>query len=253
MRIEVAYLTHRGANPAYNNQDALLVGGRVIQAQEGVVASDVFEGDRALLAVADGVSASPQADKASHVVLELLQKNFDQGEPFYPEKSLRSAQEKLLQSIPSRPIGASATVAGLALEGGRIKLFNAGDSKIYRFRSGKLEQMSCDHTVLHRLIKEGEIDPQEAEAHGEYARLLDSCLMAGTDGEGFEVSARSVALEPSCWLLCTDGLSDFVPTVQMAALLDDDLVQSVQRLFDAAMEAGGEDNVSIVLVRVAAG
>jgi serine/threonine protein phosphatase PrpC len=144
-----------------------------------------------------------------------------------------------------KDMGATLVVA--LLRKGRCFVANIGDSRAYRFRKGRLRQLTRDHSVVSELIEKGHIQPEEAEDH-EARGLITRYI-------GMEEKARahvhSFALKESDRiLLCTDGLTDMVPDKTIAAILKTatDPQRACQSLITAANAAGGHDNVTALLI-----
>ncbi len=144
----------------------------------------------------------------------------------------------------------TTVVAGLFFNDS-LTIAHVGDSRLYRCREGKLEQVTKDHSLLQELVSRGFYTPEEAQraaAKNYVTRALG--VEATVDVEITEVPA----LKDDLYLLCSDGLSDMV---------DDEDIQLTINTFGANLETlakqlvllsndnGGRDNVSIVLVRVA--
>ncbi|MGD2205379.1 MAG: protein phosphatase 2C domain-containing protein [Anaerolineae bacterium] len=144
-----------------------------------------------------------------------------------------------------------STLTLTVVEGERLTVTHVGDSRAYLWREGKLRQLTEDHSVPGALLKQGKITPQEAHEHP-HRSVLYRCL--GLKG-GVEVDIYpALALQSGDGLLlCSDGLWDMVyPVERIEALLNSsaDLPTACRRLIDAANEAGGEDNITVVLVRM---
>ncbi len=149
---------------------------------------------------------------------------------------------------------AGTTVAGVAIaahDGGSYWLvFNIGDSRVYRLAGGELEQISVDHSVVQELIDRGELSPHEAVGHP------DRHVITRAVGTGAEP-------EPDYWLIpagtadrvlvCSDGLTTELEDTTLLRVLSTvaDPQEAAQVLVTAALEAGGKDNISAVVVDVA--
>jgi serine/threonine protein phosphatase PrpC len=143
-------------------------------------------------------------------------------------------------------MGTTVVVAVLNRGGGWIG--HIGDSRAYRLRDGQLQQLTDDHTLVNELARSGQLSPEEAAQHPR-RNVLTRAL--GTDRD---VRADIVAID---WLsgdrllLCSDGLSGMVDAVMLTAALAENgatLEQVADRLVEMALDAGGDDNVTVVLV-----
>jgi serine/threonine protein phosphatase PrpC len=146
-------------------------------------------------------------------------------------------------------MGSTLTLA--VVEGNRATVANVGDSRAYLWRNGWLRQLTDDHSVPGALLRQGQITPEEADEHP-HRHVLYRCLGLKP---GLEVDIYpSLALRHGdALLLCSDGLWDMLsPAEKLAAFLTSETSPLVtcRRMVDAANEAGGEDNITVVLVRV---
>jgi protein phosphatase len=140
------------------------------------------------------------------------------------------------------------TVVMALLDGTSGLIGHIGDSRAYRLRGGQLELLTEDHTLVNELTKSGQLSPEEA-AHHPRRNVLTRAL--GTDRE-VEADVRVIDWQiGDLILLCSDGLSGLVEPVDVQATLEDPgaiLEQQAQKLIDLALAAGGDDNVTVVLV-----
>ncbi len=125
-------------------------------------------------------------------------------------------------------------------------LGHVGDSRIYRFREGKLEQMTDDHSLVGELMRAGYLTPEQAENHPNKNVILRA---VGTE-EGIDVDLAVEERKPGdLWLICSDGLHGMVPDSKMESILGVNTPEAATKLLlDAALAAGGRDNISVVLV-----
>ncbi len=169
------------------------------------------------------------------------------------QHAVERANQVLLGYARKRPqeagdLGSTLTLA--IIEDERLTVAHVGDSRAYLWREGRLQQLTEDHSVPGALLKQGQITPEEAHDHP-HRHVLYRCLGLKP---GVEVDIYpTLALRPGDGLLlCSDGLWDMVyPVERIEALLNSsaDLPTACRRLVNAANEAGGEDNITVVLVR----
>lgn len=141
-----------------------------------------------------------------------------------------------------------ATLALVWFLNQRVYLANVGDSRIYRWRQGRLRQLSRDHSVVAELIEEGQLQPHEAEEHEENGVIT---RYIGMD-ERARAWVRSFALQAGDrFLLCTDGLTDMVTEAEMTAVISETQTPQVccDRLVQMALTAGGYDNVTVLVTQ----
>ena len=215
-----------------------------------------------LFAVADGMGGHAYGEVASKMACEGLAEYYNKEQSpsnesdFHHAKLhhliqtiLRSHNQILRESEKNlRFKGMGTTLSALVLLKGKALIAHVGDSRIYRLRQGRLEQLTVDHTMAQFLMEVGEIVPEEAVKHP--ARHVLTQVM-GADIE--EIDTRVETLAPGdLFLLCSDGMYDMVTDDDMLKiLLTPSSVQAVcDQLLGAAIENGGKDNVTIVVVRV---
>jgi protein phosphatase len=170
------------------------------------------------------------------------------------EHAIERANQVLLGYARKHPgtagdMGSTLTLA--VVEDRRATVAHVGDSRAYLLRQGRLQQLTEDHSVPGALLRQGRITAQEAHDHP-HRSVLYRCLGLQP---GVQVDlVPSVDLTPGdLLLLCSDGLWDMVyPEDRLTALLADGVTPQAtcRRLVDAANEAGGEDNITVLLVRV---
>lgn len=229
-------ITHRGAVRAAN-EDAVLV------------RPDAGPG-LGLFAVADGMGGHEAGEVASALVVECLA-------ALAPAASgvalLRAAAGALAEANralrrlagPGRCIGTTALV--LVASAGRVAWVWAGDSRLYRWRAGRLVPLTRDHRYVETLVAQGLIAPEAAEAHP-LSHVLTRAVGAEDEldldrGEA-EVAAGDVLL------LCSDGLTGAVPEAEIARLLGGGSARAMaEALLETALGLGAEDNVTAVLLR----
>jgi len=148
--------------------------------------------------------------------------------------------------------GMGTTLVAALFNEDRVWVGHVGDSRAYRLRGGRLEQLSRDHSLLQEQIDAGLLTPEEA-VYSMNRNLVTRAVGVEPDVElevvGHELRAGDVVL------LCSDGLSDMLPDAAIAQVMraSDSLEMTAQALIAAANAAGGRDNISVVLVRAKGG
>jgi protein phosphatase len=146
--------------------------------------------------------------------------------------------------------GMGTTVSGMVLVGDEVAIAHIGDSRIYRLRDGVLEQITSDHTFVQRLVDSGRITIEEAAVHPRRSVLMR--VLGDVDATP-EIDTLVVRTEAGDrWLLCSDGLSSYVPEEKIAAAMSDDSdAQSVaEHLVRESLDQGAPDNVTVVVVDI---
>jgi protein phosphatase len=142
------------------------------------------------------------------------------------------------------------TVSGLLRLDDKIVLAHIGDSRIYRYRAGILEQISADHTFVQRLVDSGRITAEEAAVHPRRSVLM---RVLGDVDASPEIDTAVLDTQPADrWLLCSDGLSSYVSDDKIKAALRSvsDPDAAANRLVKDALDQGAPDNVTVVIVDI---
>ena len=223
-----------------------------------------------LYLVADGMGGHAAGEVASgaaiQAIVEFAQKHADDGGltwPFgfdtkYNPRSnallngIRLANQRLytLQQERSELTGMGTTVAALRIEDGIATISHVGDSRIYRVRAGQLEQMTSDHSWVNEQLLKNIITAEEARNH-RYKNVITRALGNRLD---LEIDTRAEPVQPGDhFLMCSDGLSGMVEDWEMREVVSEtcqgDLRAASNKLVALANEAGGQDNISVVLIR----
>ena len=167
-------------------------------------------------------------------------------------EAIRSADEDIIRQSRRRadslPMG--TTVVALRVVENRFELAWVGDSRAYLW-NGQLRQLSSDHSYVQELIDQGAITPEQARSHPH--RNVVTQALGVTDPESLKVETISGELRPGFQiLLCSDGLTEEVDDAAIAAALaqtEMSAQECVDSLVSAALDGGGSDNVTVVLLR----
>src|SRR5438105_7950141 len=146
--------------------------------------------------------------------------------------------------------GMGTTLTAAMVTGRDVAVGHVGDSRLYRLRGGKLERLTEDHSLVEELVRQGRLSPEEAENHPQRS-IITRALgpEPDVDVETFTHTAR----DGDVYLICSDGLSGMVSEDDITAILEraDSLDAAARELVEAANGAGGKDNITVVLFRVA--
>ncbi len=229
--------------------------GRVRAENQDAVA--VFENTsrERLLIVADGMGGHRGGETASRICLETVERVFREPHGTPAERLCRSlelANEEIyahaLSNSDLRGMGTTAVAVVLAPDGGAWLAW-VGDSRCYRLRDRNLEALSRDHSLMSEWISLGVITSDAARTHPRRHELMRAV------GQAPDVSVEHVAIElrpGDRLMLCSDGLHGYVEERAIArALASGDPRSAAAALVDAANEAGGPDNVSVVVAVIA--
>ncbi len=146
--------------------------------------------------------------------------------------------------------GMGTTLVVGVFRDGRLLLGHVGDSRCYRLRQGRLQQITRDHSLLQEQIDAGLITPEQA-AFSANKNLVTRAV--GVEDTVLLETHQHEVQPGDVYLMCSDGLSDMVDDTGIAQLLQSHagLTEGAQALIDAANDAGGKDNISVILVRAA--
>jgi len=219
-----------------NNEDSGFAGPYLCLVADGVggaAAGEVASATAAYVATALSMAEPPGR------VLELL------------ERAVRFTHEQLRAGSRADPhrVGMGTTLTALYTDGTTVGLGHVGDSRCYLLRDGELRQLTRDHTYVQTLVDAGVLSPAEARRHPR-KNIVTQAL---DDGERAAVPDLTVVdVRPGDRLaLCSDGLSDLVEDGRIAvALRHPDPQLAAGRLVDAALRAGGSDNVTCLVADV---
>jgi serine/threonine protein phosphatase PrpC len=244
-RFQVAALTHQGA-VRKQNEDGLAIDGTVLGGNMSSPVLRKLSGDGPhVLMVADGMGGHAHGEIASRVALEaLLAEPSSFKSQAACSKALLSVNDRIYDLMQERPevCGMGTTIAGVAIKTRSVIRFNVGDSRIYRHRFGRLARLSQDDVPF--------AVPKTARrtSHGITQSLggrITRTLIAPH-------VAVAPALQPNeAVLLCSDGLTDMMEEDEILHVLDNvpNPDACVRALFDLALSAGGQDNISVIVAR----
>jgi len=207
-----------------------------------------------IFVVADGMGGAQAGEVASKAAAEAFDRDLPEAPP---ERLLRETIEaanreihELARSDPSRTgMGTTITAAIVNAESEEVGIGHVGDSRAYRFRDGKLEQLTRDHSLVEEMRRKGQITDAQAEDHPQRS-IITRAL--GPEPE-VEVDVQTVPAAPGdVFLLCSDGLTTMVDEERIAATLDAaaSMKEAVRALVDAANHAGGRDNITALAFRL---
>ena len=201
-----------------------------------------------LYAVADGMGGHRGGEVASNLALETVQQLFEQGTGTLAEQVERANSAVFERSQQDRSVsGMGTTLTAALIDGGRVHLAHVGDSRAYLFRAGELSLLTEDHTLVHKMVMEGEITEEEAETHP-HRSILTRAL--GVDAT-VQVDESDVEVgDGDRILLCSDGLTGMVGDGQIREILgrNEDPQSAVDELVKEANRAGGIDNITAVIL-----
>lgn len=246
LRIEASVLTHMG-NVRPSNEDSV----SLVRPN----AKDVMKSHGVLALVADGMGGHEGGELASKLAAEGVTRSYYRSGAS-PRKALEDAFRKANQEIfacaAENPTltGMGTTCVAVAILDDEAWWAWIGDSRLYLLRGGQAYRMSEDHTVVHEMICRGLLTADEAHNHPERSVLARA--MGTRESIEVAVGAAPINLAPGDRLLvCSDGLHDLLTDAEIAACARETVVpDSAASLLRVALERGGFDNISMVLLEM---
>ena len=250
--LDVASLSHPGMVRPHN-EDAVFV-----------------DGDAGLAVLADGMGGYSAGEVASGIAVNVISKGMLEElrsgrelskvdvqsglthAALLLQQGIALANKNIYEAAQARPecAGMGTTLVTTVFFENRVSIGHIGDSRCYRLRADRFEQLTHDHSLLQEQIDSGQLTPEQAK----YAlnknlvtRALGIEAVVPADILEYRVEAEDV------YLLCSDGLTDMVDpdnVREIIAAKRTDLAEAAAELVDVANQNGGRDNVSVVLVRV---
>ncbi|HEY1529480.1 MAG TPA: PP2C family serine/threonine-protein phosphatase [Galbitalea sp.] len=210
-----------------------------------------------LFVVADGMGGHAGGDVASAIAIRRISE-VDQrytsahDAAFALQSALIAANSLLAETVfeHNELTGMGTTVSGLIRVDNQIAMAHIGDSRVYRFRGSKLEQISTDHTFVQRLVDSGRITPEEAAVHPRRSVLM---RVLGDVDAAPEIDTEVFDTAPGDrWMICSDGLSSYVSDEKMEHVLATvpDAQAAAERLIKESLDQGAPDNVTVVLLDI---
>lgn len=221
-----------------HNEDSGFVGPYLALVADGVggAAAGEIASATTTYAVTAGASALPDADPRAALA-----------------EAVAAARRQLLDGVAKdlRRAGMATTLTAVATDGTRVALAHVGDSRAYLVHEGHLVQLSTDHTFVQQLVEEGHLTPAQARVH-HWKNVVLRALPGSDTGEIEAADVLELEVSPGDRImLCSDGLSDLVDDELIAeGLLIADPRSASARLVSEALAAGGNDNVTCVVVDV---
>jgi PPM family protein phosphatase len=239
MLLDTAWRSDRG-NKKSDNQDVIRV----------------YE-EQGLFMLADGMGGMDGGGFASIMAVEqlspLVLQDIEADAPD-PSAQLRDRISQVSRkmwelSVGSRALfGMGSTLVLLLIRNGCATIAHAGDSRAYLFREGALECLTCDHSVAYDMVRRGEISAEQGDKFPFRNPLSRHMGLKELDAE---IQTRTVRNE-ALFILCSDGLHKELSDADIAeiAASTDSALELCDRLVEQAMERGGRDNISVVVVRI---
>jgi protein phosphatase len=240
--------------------------GRVREHNEDMIA---FDGDIGLLVLADGMGGYNAGEVASGIavktIVNLVRESVEREDLRIPDKAgglsrasiilrdaIHRANKIIYQTARTQPQceGMGTTVVGILFFDNRVSIAHVGDSRVYRVRHNKLEQVTLDHSLLQELVDRGFYSVEEAQRAAN-KNYVTRALGVEPNVE-VEIQEQPVT-KGDFYLLCSDGLSDMVEDDDIHLTFSTfgaNLEAVAKHLIQLANDNGGKDNISVVMAQV---
>lgn len=267
MKIKISALTDKGFERE-NNEDACVYCVDLQQpkwtAQGNMKNYLPLSADGALLLVADGMGGPNAGEVASSLAVDSICESFSSAEMEQKPQSAVDMDEMLTESIRKADViingriiddastaGMGTTIVLCWLKPDKAHVAWCGDSRCYLFRDGKLNMLTKDHSYVQELVDDGTITAEEAFTHPD-----SNIITKGLGDFNSEVEPDIVNIEVKTndtYLLCSDGLCGYCTDQQIAEIMTqykESPALQTEHLLQLALDAGGCDNISIVVAHV---
>lgn len=220
-----------------------------------------FSVERGVFLVCDGMGGAAAGEIASSLAVDEMLRLLDRqarskdgskaaAMPLLAEEAIHAANEAIFSRSQrvDKLNGMGTTLVGLLVDERRVWVLNVGDSRCYRLRNRRLEQITLDHSLVEEQVRLGRMTRSEA-LRSPLRNVITRAL--GTQSQ-VTPDIFELAPEPGdLFLLCTDGLTRELTDASIESLLGADLPleAACARLVEAAKKAGGHDNITCILVR----
>lgn len=229
------------------NEDMILVDSHFVRNSDYATTATLKSEDRYIIAIADGMGGHNRGDVASNDVLKNLQFYYHDLPMGLGASEYYEAVVEWLDSINNyiaskgradeQYQGMGTTLVALSYYCGDFYTVNCGDSRLYRFRDGQLTQLTTDHSLNELLGEE------------KHTNIITNCIGGGcTSSYADMVQITNDVKTGDLYMLCSDGLTDMVPVDKITELLAGGA--DANALCEAAIAAGGFDNVSTCIIKV---
>ena len=213
---------------------------------------DAYYARAPVFVVADGMGGAQAGEVASRMAIEAFERALDEergvsGEELLAER-VRDANARIheMSQAEQDRAGMGTTITAVHVGVRDVAIAHVGDSRAYRLRGDEFMRLTEDHSLVEEMRRRGQLTAQEADEHPQRSiitRALGPEADVAVDTRSWRGAAGDV------FLLCSDGLTSMVPEAQVADLVRGagSLRAAGRALIDAANEAGGRDNITVVL------
>ncbi len=221
-----------------------------------------MDGERGIFLVVDGIGGQAAGEKAAEIAVSRIRARLERGAPSGPgaaeqriREAIAMANNAILEAARERPEwhGMACVLTLAVIDEGTAVIGHVGDSRLYQIRRGEIRKITHDHSPVGEREDSHEISEAEAMRHprrNEIFRDVGSEEHAPGDADFIEL--QRIPFEPDgALVLCSDGLSDMVPSAEIRRAVErhaGDPEAAVRELIEAANRAGGKDNVTVLVI-----
>jgi PPM family protein phosphatase len=214
---------------------------------------DAFVLEPPLFAVADGMGGAQAGEIASRIAASVLRDSAAGSSEQAVVALIQEANRRVYEAAATDEArsGMGTTITAAVVEDGAVHIGHVGDSRAYRIRDGRLEQLTEDHSLVAELVRSGRLSPEEADVHPQRSVITRAL---GTDPD-VDVDTFTVETHAGdVFMICSDGLTSMVDDRTILKLVEQhrsNLEQAARALVKAANDGGGEDNITVVVFEIA--
>lgn len=226
--------------------------------EDAFVLKEVWGGTHLLAVCVDGVGGNGGGDVAANLAVRCISEHlYESKQTTYSLDALQAAVIFANNSIYAQhynpwlsQMSCVLTAALINLEDGKMDVCHVGDTRMYMLKNDVMTKVTSDHSLIGPLEESGQYTEEQAMKHPQRNIITRSVgkdiLHWGTE----YIQTHTLHLKPCTLLLCSDGLYDMVHSSQMKRILQEPIPadERVEKLIDTALEAGGKDNVTVIVI-----
>jgi len=219
-------------------------------------ANEDFTRKGRLAVIADGMGGYEGGQEASRLAVETVRYTYEHQFDGDPQSTLIAGMQSAHQTIQRFAVehpefaGMGTTCTALSIVGNRLSFAHIGDSRLYLIRADSISRLTRDHSYVGRLVESGVVRSEDAESHPQ-RHILTAALGSGREVVPHTPEQPVLLEEGDIVLLCTDGLWGLVGEAELARVAQSEPPgEACQRLVDLALERGGPDNVTLLVLRI---
>jgi serine/threonine protein phosphatase PrpC len=234
--------------PRTRQEDCLLAGADLFQ-KDALKQTQTLDTGFLLAGVCDGLGGHDNGESASRFVCEQLQARFREGQ--FDHQNIGFVLDEIQAAATGHlPENCGTTVAGVMIKNGRVIVFNAGDSRVYKITASGMTYVSHDHSLVQGLVDNALIQKDAAISHP-LKNFVDFGIgpLFQDVWKNFAVHIVEDALGPdACYLICSDGVHDLMNEAEMHEVLMPSPADNGQALLTALEKKGLKDNTSFIIL-----